>query len=304
MKEVSLLIATRNRLPLLKETLLKSKFLIEDERVECIILDDHSNDGTYNYIKEEYPEIKLIRTQSSKGILHARNLLYKEVKTPIAITLDDDTNFAHPIDIDEITNYFKDNPNCAVMAFRIYWGEKNPTQIKSKSSAYPVKSFGAGAHAINIKYWKKIPKLPEWFRFYGEEDYMSLHFLQKGFFVHYTPLFLVHHRTNLKDRKKDNDYIHRMRMSLRAGWYIYFIFYPKEFLFRKMLYSIWMQFKLKILRGNISALKAVLLAIGDLAINMSRLQKERTAFTIAEYEKFKSLPDAKLYWKPETNEHT
>ncbi len=299
MKEVSFLIATRNRLDILKQTLEKSKFLIEDKRVQWIILDDHSRDGTSQFLKANYPKIQTIRTQRHSGILHARNLLYNAVKTPFAITLDDDINFAENYSINDIIAYFEKNSNCAVMAFRIYWGLQLPENIKSDEVTHRVKSFGAGGHAIRMEYWKKIPDLPHWFRFYGEEDFMALHFLKRGYSIDYVPRFLVHHRTDLRARKKDRDYIRRMRMSLRAGWYIYLIFYPGRYILKKLGYSLWMQLKKKVSKGNLSAGRALVLAISDMIRNLHRLLIERAPLTYREYEEFMSLPDAKLYWKPE-----
>jgi hypothetical protein len=37
-----------------------------------------------------------------------------------------------------------------------------------------VKSFVGCGHAWRMKAWHEIPNYPEWFEFYGEENYASL----------------------------------------------------------------------------------------------------------------------------------
>jgi GT2 family glycosyltransferase len=290
--------ATKNRLENLKVTLAKSRFLIKNERIIFTILDDGSSDGTFDFIKETYPEINLIRNNKSRGIFYSRNRLFNNVTTKYAITIDDDVNFLQEFQVDEIKDYFDNHLDCSVMAFRIFWGEELPKSQNTAESACIVKSFGAGAHAIRMSSWKKISQLPVWFRFYGEEDFIALELLKIGQYVHYTPQFLVHHRVNLKKRKKDKDYLTRSRRSLRSGWYLYFLFYPLRHIPKKFIYSIWMQIRLKVFKGDLKALATIILALGDVALNSTRLIRERKPINPSIYKKYIKLPEAKLYWTP------
>lgn len=68
-----------------------------------------------------------------------------------------------------------------------------------------------------------------------------------------------------------------------------------------MAYSLWMQFKLKVFKGDFKALQAIVLALFDLVWNSLRILKNSNHLTIKEYEKYNELPEAKIYWKPELN---
>jgi hypothetical protein len=67
-----------------------------------------------------------------------------------------------------------------------------------------------------------------------------------------------------------------------------------------MTYSIWKQFQLKVFKGDFRALKAILLAMMDLVLNLGRIVKNSHRLSQKEYEAYKQLPETKLYWQPET----
>ena len=148
--------------------------------------------------------------------------------------------------------------------------------------------------------WKTITGYPAWFVFYGEEDFASYQLFKKNWEVHYLPEILVNHRVNLKERKKDADYTTRLRRSLRADWYLYFLFCPIVLIPRKLSYSIWMQLKLKVFKGDFKALKAIFLAMLDLLFSIPKIIKDANRLSMKEYKDYQELKDTKLYWHPES----
>ena len=146
--------------------------------------------------------------------------------------------------------------------------------------------------------WRTIPNYPNWFVFYGEEDFASFQVFKKGWEVHYVPDILVHHRVDIKNRKKDKDYQIRLRRSLRSGWYLYFLFYPWELIPKRFLYTLWIQFKTKVFNGDIKAFFAIIQALGDVSINLSRLFRNSNRLSKKEFLEYSKLPDTKLYRNP------
>jgi GT2 family glycosyltransferase len=97
--------------------------------------------------------------------------------------------------------------------------------------------------------WRSIPSYPEWFEFYGEETFASLHLFKNHWEVHYVPEVFVLHRVDLKLRKtQTKDFTLRYRRGLRAGWFAIFLFYPTAKAIHFFLYSLWMQLKTKIFK--------------------------------------------------------
>jgi len=301
MKKISLLIPTKNRLEQLKLTILNIQDLLNYEQIHCILCDDGSIDGTSEYILENYPAIEVIKNNYSRGIHYSRNMLLNSVKTPYAISLDDDANFLTKDILSIIEKYFESDNKVGLFSFRVFWSLKEPLSIYSDQKNERTKSFGAVGFAIRMSAWKNIPNFPEWFIFYGEEDFASFQLFKKGWEVHYVPEILVHHRVDIKSRKKDKDYRLRLRRSLRSGWYLYFLFYPWKLIPKKFIYTLWMQLKLKVFKGDFKALIAIIQALFDVLFNFPKLIKNSNRLSMEEFNEYAKLPDAKLYWNPEEN---
>ena len=67
------------------------------------------------------------------------------------------------------------------------------------------------------------------------------------------------------------------------------------------MYSIWIQFKDKVFKGNFRALKAIVLAVLDLIWNSPKIIKNCNRLTMKEFEDYEVLSETKIYWKQELN---
>ena len=298
-KKFSILITTKNRLEDLVYTLHKIQHLIDKTDVECVIFDDGSSDETTQFIAVNYPKITLHTNKISKGYLYCRNKMLNETRADFAISLDDDAHFVTEQPLELIANYFDKNPKVGLLGFRVFWSKQNPSSIFSSDLSIRMKSFVGCAHVWRMAAWRVIPNYPEWFVFYGEEDFASYQLFKNNWEIHYLPEVLVHHRVDLKARKNNTDYSRRLRRSLCSGWNLYFLFLPLPIIPKKMAYSIWMQLQLKVFKGDWKALKAILLAFIDLLFALPKIINGMNRLTRAEYEAYQKLPETRLYWKPE-----
>lgn len=295
----SILITTKNRLTDLVITLEKIQYLLNREDVVCLICDDGSTDGTAQYLRTNCPEIHLIQNSKSYGLIYSRNRLLSMVTTDFAISLDDDLHFITQNPLELIQDFFKYNQDAAVLSFRIFWNKNEPTTIETSEKSVLMQSYAGGAHAFRMKAWSEIPNYPDWFIFYGEENFASYQLFKKNWRIYYLPEVLVNHRVDVKARKNNDDYTIRLRRALRSGWYLFFLFYPLKTIPRKMAYSLWIQFKQKVFKGDFKALKAIVLALFDLLWNMPRILKNANRLTPIEYNKYNQLAETKIYWQPE-----
>lgn len=295
----AILITTKNRRADLAFTLDKIKYLLKEDCVECTIFDDGSTDGTAEYVLENFPNIQLQRNLVSKGYIFCRNKMLNETKADYAISLDDDAHFVTENPLESIHNHFEENANCGLLALRIFWGLQEPKIIVSNEKSQRVQGFVGCAHVWRMKAWRDIPNYPEWFVFYGEENFASYQLFKKDWTVNYLPGVLVNHRVNVKSRRNNSDYGIRLRRSLRSGWYLFFLFYPIILIPKKMGYSIWIQLKLKVFKGDFIALKAILLAIFDLVLATPKIIRDSNRLSLQEYDAYHKIPSTKIYWQPE-----
>lgn len=298
-KKITIVIPTKNRLKDLKYTLNELSFLFFENETHCIICDDGSSDGTFEFVSKNYPNIEIIKNDVSKGIHYTRNILLSNVKTPLALSIDDDAHFITKDVLQLVEDFFLTNENVGLLSFRVFWSRIKPSTVYTSEKSVRVQSFGAASFAIRMKAWNAIPKFPNWFVFYGEEDFAAFQMYKKGWQIYYLPEVLVHHRVDIKSRKEEKDYYQRLRRSLRSGWYLYFLFYPVKTIPQKMAYSIWMQIKLKVFTGDLKALKALSLALLDLVLAIPKIMKNGNRLTNQEYEDYQNLVASKLYWQPE-----
>lgn len=296
---ISFLISTKNRCEDLLFTLHKIKHLFS-ENVRCVVFDDGSTDDTSEKVKSDFPQVTLHRNETSKGYIFCRNKMLNETTADFAISLDDDAHFITENSIEIITSYFQKNPNCGLIAARIFWGKETLENTSTSEEIQTVKSYIGCGHVWRMKAWRDIPNYPEWFEFYGEENFASLELFKNKWEVHYVPELLVHHRVDMTERAKSTKNIaFRYRRAIRADWYTYFMFFPLRKIPKKMAYSLWMQVKNKIFKGNFKVISPLLLAIFDLIRATPKLIANRNALTSEEYSNYLKLNEAKIYWKPE-----
>jgi glycosyltransferase involved in cell wall biosynthesis len=297
----SILITTKNRLTDLAFTLDKIKYLLDRKDVICMICDDGSTDGTIRFLQTQYPEIQLIKNLKSKGLIYSRNQLLNLTTSEFAISIDDDAHFVTEKPLEFIRNHFDKNANCSLIALRIFWGLKEPISTVSNERPHRVQGFVGCAHVWRMSAWRDIPNYPAWFVFYGEEEFAAIQLFKKNWEIHFLPEVLVNHRVDVKSRKKNTDYSIRLRRSLRSGWYLFCLFYPISIIPIKLAYSLWIQLKYKVFKGDFKALKAIAFAVFDLVWNMPRILKNSNRLTLQEYDLYQMLPQTKIYWQPEIN---
>jgi glycosyltransferase involved in cell wall biosynthesis len=295
----SFLISTKNRCEDLLLTLNKIKHLL-NQNVTCVIFDDGSTDDTFEKVRVNFSNVTLLRNEKSKGYIYCRNKMLNETEADFVISLDDDAHFLTEDPIEIISGYFRNNPSCGLIATRIFWGKETPENTNSAETTQTVKSYIGCGHIWRIKAWRDIPDYPEWFEFYGEENFASLQLFKKNWEIHYIPQLLVQHRVDMDERAKlSKDIAFRYRRAIRADWYTYFMLFPWSRIPRKMAYSLWMQFRKKIFKGNFKVAMPLVLAIWDLFISIPKLIANRNALTLEEYDNYLKLNEAKIYWKPE-----
>lgn len=301
-RDISILITTYNRKKELVFTLNTLRDIINPQGI--YICDDASTDGTFEYISSEYPEINIFQNTVNTGLIASRNQLMQAAPTEYVLSLDDDAHYLNPEKLEKAMSFMQENLNCAVLSFRLFWGLQKPASQKTSEKTYQVNNFLGGAHLMRKTAWDNfIISYPEWYYFYGEEDYAAMQLFRTGQNVFYFPDVLVHHRVSIKNRKKSSEETRlRTKWALQAAWSNYLIFYPKQKAYYKILYSIKEQLRVKLFKGEHTICGSIYLALKMLFLTRyyrSKIQSKFSSEMLIEYLK---LPKAPIYWEPRRNE--
>jgi glycosyltransferase involved in cell wall biosynthesis len=296
----AILIATKNRCSALCVTLESLLPFMSNSAVRVVVYDDGSTDGTDDVVKNKFPTVELWRNEISKGYLHCRNQLLNKIEADYLISLDDDAHFLSDGVLESIQQTFDSQPKAGVLAFRIFWSTQLPGSTATSAAPQVVKSFVGCGHVWRKTTWDVIPDYPEWYQFYGEENWASLYLFHHGFTVHYVPQILVHHRVDLAQRAQNKvGFSFRYRCSLRADWYTYFMLYPLPQACYFWLYSLAKQLQKIGGKGQFRIVTPLFLALFDLLRQLPHLLKDRNPLTTKSYLHFQQLNEAKIYWNPE-----
>lgn len=66
---------------------------------------------------------------------------------------------------------------------------------------------------------------------------------------------------------------------------------------RKLAYTLWMQLKNKVFKGDWKATIGICMALLDVFVNFHRLLIESNRYSIKEYQNYCKLPPTKIYWQ-------
>ncbi|HEV7621997.1 MAG TPA: glycosyltransferase [Flavisolibacter sp.] len=252
---ISVIFVTHNRKDLLRRAL--RSVILQTVPVDIIIMDDASEDGTGDMIKQEFPFVHYYLSSISKGPSYQRNEGAKHSRSEIIIFLDDDT-VLQSNDTIETTIHDFDSPSIGAVAMpfiNILQDKKVKMYPPDNSRAYLVHAFIAAAFAIRNKCFQSVVGFREDFFYMGEEGDLCIRMLDAGYYVKLGTATPAHH------------YQLAGRVSFAADFYgrrndIYFLYLnaPRSLLFFNLaatiLKGIWFGIRVGRIRNMLKGMKA------------------------------------------------
>ena len=158
---------------------------------EVIVVDNHSDDGSPELVRAEFPGVTLIESGRNLGVSGGRNLGFRRCRGTYILYLDDDS--VAPDGICETTvSTFAGDERLGCLAFRV---RNQPGERYFGTPSHPrwLGNYHGAAHAFRSAALRAIDFLDERFFFGGEEIDSSLRLLESGYRVRYTPEVTVDH---------------------------------------------------------------------------------------------------------------
>lgn len=216
MKKASIIISNWDGKNLLKENLPSVIKAIKYSKIdhELIVVDDASSDRSQEFIKKNYPQIKLIELKENKGFGEANNIAVSQSKNEIVVLLNNDMaieknyfSFVLPYFDDEkvfavtpkmITeDIFRKKIKTSTSSWaefrRGFWHDTDDVEMK-EGRHLSLTASGGGATFNKEKFLSLGGFDRLYYPFYYEDTDLSYRAWKRGWRIIYEPRTIVHHR--------------------------------------------------------------------------------------------------------------
>lgn len=180
----TLVITTHNRCQDLARALTSAQ--TQTAPMEIIVLDDASEDGTSELMRDQFPEVRYWRATAPQGYIRLRNQAVEMARAPIIFSIDDDAEFSTPHVVAQTLAEF-DHP--AVGAVSIPFLDDIPGGQAVRVAPAPddrrwaAWTFIGTAHAVRKDVFLTAGGYETSMEHFGEEIDFSLRMLDCGFVV-------------------------------------------------------------------------------------------------------------------------
>jgi GT2 family glycosyltransferase len=124
MKLISVIIVSWNARDYLRNCLISIRKTCESCVLEVIVVDNASNDGSPEMVKEEFPEVNLIHAGENLGFARANNLAMKSSNGAYFALVNSDV-IIHPGCLETLVSFLEQHKNVGVVGPRVVGGDGN-----------------------------------------------------------------------------------------------------------------------------------------------------------------------------------
>lgn len=307
MQKVSVIISNWNGKKLLKEFL---PSVIETIKYsggnhELIVIDDASSDGSQEFIKKNYPQVKLIELKENKGFGEANNIAVSQSKNNIVVLLNNDMMIEKDY-FSFVLPHFNDEDIFAV-TLKVNMEDNFRKKIKTLTSSWARFRFGfwqdvdncnlkdgegrhisltalGGGAAFDKKKFLSLGGFDNlYYPFYYEDTDLSYRAWKRGWKIIYEPRTIVHHRCS---QTITTHFGRRPASLVRKRNYYLFIW--KNITDRSLIlqHLLFLPFFLlnKLVSGRVMWIKAFFLALKQLKGALVRRRKAKKESILSDRE--------------------
>lgn len=207
---ISIVIANYNGIAYLYNCLFSIEKALRDYRFnkEVILVDNGSNDGSKEFINNNFPKIRIIALKQNLGFSKAMNIGIKEARHPIVIGLNNDVMVEKDFITPLLSHFYNDTHIFAVASKMLFWSNKKLNfgqakasfwlgllKIKFKDVDRPTNSLYAcgGAFAVDRERFLMLGGFDEDLCYYEDVD-LCWRAWRRGWRTVFEPQSLVYHK--------------------------------------------------------------------------------------------------------------
>lgn len=211
------IITTKNRRDELVNAL-RSAVALRGE-VEVLVVDDGSTDGTSEMVREQFPTVRVDRSEVSRHYLPQRNRAASLTSADILVSIDDDAIFSTPDVVAQTLRDF-DDPRVGAVAIPYIDVLKNPNlrqRAPKDEGIYLTREFRGTAYAVRRELFVQLGGFTELIAQQLEEQEFCARMLDAGYVVRLGRSEPIHHMES-PNRNRPGIYYHQARSHLLFCW--------------------------------------------------------------------------------------
>ncbi len=270
MIDISVVIVSYNTKELLYNCLKSVTTAANGLNLEIFIVDNNSHDGTANFIKKNFPNIKLIANKKNLGFSKANNLALKIAKGKYVLILNPDTVLEKNTLL-QMKKFMDENQQTAMATCTVELANGQLDRDARRRFPTPWRSFCHFSHLSKIfknvnffsEYYmddlpadqehevdacagafmftrlsvlKKVGFFDEDFFFYGEDLDLCYRFKQNGYKITYTPITkIIHYKGASSGIKKHSEHLSKITrdskiIAIKESTRAMELFYKKHYM--------------------------------------------------------------------------
>ena len=175
--------------------------------IEIIVVDNHSDDGSQQAIREKYPQVVLMEMPHSKfSACKTFNLGMEAAKGGVVAIMDNDATFEKDW-VESCLRHFGEDPRVGAITSKIVNVYKEHFLFQyetwpdySDEKEYDIYTFRGCAFAIRGDLLRKIGYYPEEFEIYANEDDLAARVWAAGYRIRYYSDLSANHYTSKVQR--------------------------------------------------------------------------------------------------------
>jgi len=184
------------------------------ENVELIVIDDASPQSLAPVVHELWPEAVFICNPENRGLIANRSTGMALAKGRYIVSLDDDSNFTDPADLENAVARFEAEPSLGIITFAVSVGQEMPENGRRDDPERYTFNFIGCAHMLRTTMARDLGGYQDWFHYCGEEHEYSMRALNRGWRILYYPSVLVRHRVSMLNRNSSKSYQYGLRNAM------------------------------------------------------------------------------------------